>query len=88
MVARRFPLNEPALCLDFPSLLLGLSRFDDEEEASGEEASRTGRYCEDRGLRCMTISFAHEELMPTALRVVQIENAQLSRRKALEGGGR
>lgn len=49
-MARRFPLSEPALCRDFPSLLLDLSRFDDEEEASGEEASRTGRYREDRGL--------------------------------------
>lgn len=50
MVARRFVLSEHALCIDFPSLRLDLSRLDDEEQASGEEASRTGRYCEHRGL--------------------------------------
>lgn len=49
MVARRFVLSEHALCIDFPSLRLDLSRLDDEEQASGEEASRTGRYCEHRG---------------------------------------
>lgn len=50
IVARRFPFREPALCLDFPSLFLDLSRFDPEEEGSGEDASRTGRYRDDRGL--------------------------------------
>ena len=43
-------LSEFALCLDFPSLLLALSRFDEDVEGSGEEASRMGRYREDRGL--------------------------------------
>ena len=50
MVARRFVFREPADWRDFPSLFLDLSRFDEEEEDSGEEVSRTGRYCEDRGL--------------------------------------
>jgi hypothetical protein len=61
MVARRLPLRDPALCLDLPSLLLGLSRFDDDDETPGDEASSKGRYCENRGLPRTKISFAHGE---------------------------
>jgi hypothetical protein len=61
MVARRLPLREPALCLDLPSLLLGLSRFDDDDETPGEDASSKGMYCEKRGLPRTRISFAHGE---------------------------
>ncbi len=50
IVARRLVLIDSAFCFDFPSLLLTLSGFDDDEEGSGEKASRTGRYREERGL--------------------------------------
>lgn len=50
IVARRFVLIDSAFCLDFPSLFLSLSGFDDDEEGSGEDASRTGRYREERDL--------------------------------------